>query len=95
MSFPDPPQLDDPLDAIDVHAFCGAWGLLGTGFFSAQHLVTTAFGTRPDNGGQRDYGVFMGGDGRMFACQVNGNTGSHCFRRFFVVKFEGISAANG
>ncbi len=29
-------KIDDPLDAIAVHAGCGLWGLLGTAAFAAE-----------------------------------------------------------
>lgn len=35
-------QLDDPLDAIAVHAWNGTWGLIAPGLFSAQGLIQVA-----------------------------------------------------
>lgn len=32
-------HLDDPLDAIAVHAWNGCWGLIAPGFFSAEVLI--------------------------------------------------------
>lgn len=32
-------HLDDPLDAIAVHAWNGTWGLIAPGFFSAEALI--------------------------------------------------------
>ena len=55
--FPDLPQLpaclpvflqvDDPLDAIAVHAGCGVWGLLAAGAFAAPGMVTDVYGVMP------------------------------------------------
>lgn len=65
-------HLDDPLDAIAVHAWNGTWGLIAPGFFSAEVLIRAAYGARPDNGNLRtEYGVFMsGGSGRLLAAQL-------------------------
>ena len=40
-------HLDDPLDAIAVHCWNGAWGLLALGFFSAKDLINGAYGGVP------------------------------------------------
>ena len=29
-------KVDDPLDAVAVHAFCGSWGVLCAGIFAHQ-----------------------------------------------------------
>jgi ammonia channel protein AmtB len=42
-------QIDDPLDAIAVHAGCGIWGLLATAAFAAPGMVSDVYGARADN----------------------------------------------
>lgn len=70
-------QIDDPLDAIAVHAFNGTWGVLAVGLFAAKNLVNTSYGFHPyklDASGastiSRHYGCFLGGDGRLLAAQI-------------------------
>lgn len=38
-------KIDDAVDAIPVHMFCGAWGLIATGLFSSPRHTLEAFGT--------------------------------------------------
>lgn len=44
-------KIDDPVDAIAVHAFCGMWGLIGTTAFTAEEFA----------GPGGAYGFIMGG----------------------------------
>ncbi|KAL2941255.1 Ammonium transporter 1 member 2 [Bienertia sinuspersici] len=57
-------KYDDPLEAAQLHAGCGAWGLLFTGLFAAEKYVGEVYATG------RPYGLFMGGGGRLLAAQV-------------------------
>lgn len=57
-------RYDDPLEAAQLHAGCGAWGLIFTGLFAAKRFVGEVYG--PD----RPYGLFMGGGGKLLAAQV-------------------------
>lgn len=70
-------KVDDPLEAIAVHAACGAWGMIGSALFAAPKLVAKFYGVHPgvepselaslgDSLG-RPYGLFMGGGGRLLA----------------------------
>jgi hypothetical protein len=43
--------MDDPLDAIAVHAGGGMWGMLGCAAFAAPNLVTDWYGGMPPSGG--------------------------------------------
>ena len=63
-------QIDDPLDAIAVHAFNGTWGVWAVGLFAGKNLVNTSYGFNPYTNGDRAYGCFMGGDGRLLAAQI-------------------------
>lgn len=63
-------QLDDPLDAIAVHAWNGTWGVIAVGFFAGEGLVAASYGTDPYTGSNRQYGCFMGGNGRLLGAQV-------------------------
>ena len=70
-------QVDDPLDAIAVHAFNGTWGVIAVGFFAADNLVRQSYGYHPyktsltgESDVPRHYGCFMGGDGRLLAAQI-------------------------
>jgi Amt family ammonium transporter len=37
-------RIDDVVDAVPVHLFGGAWGLISTGLFSPRHLLNEAYG---------------------------------------------------
>lgn len=66
-------HLDDPLDAIAVHAYNGAWGLIAPGLFAAKSLIQQSYGVdRPDGRGEREfYGCFMsGGNGNLLGAQL-------------------------
>jgi ammonium transporter, Amt family len=53
-------RIDDPLDAVAVHAFCGTWGLISASLFAAKVPMDEAYGLE-------EYGLFMGGGWRLFA----------------------------
>lgn len=63
-------RIDDPLEAIAVHACCGAWGVFATGLFADKDLVNLQYGPHPDRPHGRYYGAFMGGGGRLLAAQI-------------------------
>lgn len=63
-------QIDDPLDAVAVHAFNGTWGVWAVGLFAAKNQVLTSYGSNPYTSGDREYGCFLGGSGRLLAAQV-------------------------
>jgi len=68
-------KVDDPLDAIAVHAFCGMWGMIGTAAFADPNVVTDAagtldFGEPGRNDVQRDYGFILGGGGSLLAAHL-------------------------
>ena len=44
-------KVDDPLDAIAVHAFCGAWGLIMTSGFAHAPNVRAAYSDEVADGG--------------------------------------------
>ncbi|KDD76492.1 ammonium transporter, partial [Helicosporidium sp. ATCC 50920] len=64
-------KVDDPLDAIAVHAAAGIWGMLAGAAFAAPDLVTAFYGDSPVPGmTQRPYGFIMGGDGRLLGAHL-------------------------
>ena len=40
-------QLDDPLDAIAVHAWNGSWGVIATGLLAGKGLILQSYGSNP------------------------------------------------
>ncbi|GAB4855799.1 Ammonium transporter 1 member 1 [Ancistrocladus abbreviatus] len=59
-------KFDDPLEATQLHAGCGAWGLIFTGLFARKKYVNEIYGGSPD----RPHGLFMGGGGKLLAAQI-------------------------
>ena len=57
--------IDDPLDAVAVHLFCGMWGAVAAGLFSSEERMAAVYGSTK-------FGLFMGGDGNLFGCQIIG-----------------------
>lgn len=49
-------KVDDPLDAVAVHGFCGMWGLLAAGIFPVKALVGAAY-TLDDYSQGRQFGA--------------------------------------
>ena len=44
-------KVDDPLDAVAVHCFCGAWGLMAAALFAAKAPTLAAYPDMGDNYG--------------------------------------------
>ncbi|CAD7696073.1 unnamed protein product [Ostreobium quekettii] len=68
-------KVDDPLDAIAVHAFCGMWGLVAAGSFADDALLRSSYPALLDDSNQpvsRNYGWVMGGDGKLLVSAVTG-----------------------
>ncbi|KAJ3691855.1 hypothetical protein LUZ61_021019 [Rhynchospora tenuis] len=59
-------KFDDPLEATQLHAGCGAWGILFTALFAREKYVNEVYPGREG----RPYGLFMGGGGRLLAAHV-------------------------
>ena len=59
-------QYDDPLEAAQLHAGCGAWGVLFTALFACDRYVSEVY-PGPRN---RPFGLFMGGGARLLAAHV-------------------------
>ena len=61
-------KVDDPLDAVAVHCFCGTWGVLCAGIFAHQPNYAAAY---TDELSQDDsQGWIYGGNGKLFGCAV-------------------------
>jgi Amt family ammonium transporter len=69
-------RIDDPLCASPMHGICGAWGLIFTGLFATRQYVWEAgfiMGGSAENGMEAaGFGGFMGGGGKLLACQIIG-----------------------
>jgi len=64
-------RLDDPLDAVAVHAWNGMWGVIAAGLFSSQKLVEQSYGTGTEDAPiLRRSGAFLGGGGAQLAAQL-------------------------
>ncbi|XP_071928935.1 ammonium transporter 1 member 1-like [Coffea arabica] len=59
---------DDPLEAAQLHAGCGAWGILFTALFARKEYVNEVYPGQPGTG--RPYGLLMGGGGRLMAAHL-------------------------
>lgn len=57
-------KVDDAVDAIPVHGFNGAWGVIAVGFFAKGDLMETAGYAAGHEG------IFYGGGGDLFVCQL-------------------------
>jgi len=85
-------KVDDPLDAIAVHAFCGAWGLIAAAAFTDEDLGELA---GYETGGNA-FGFVMGGDGKLLAAAIVGIVTvtawvlGHMVPFFFALKVMGL-----
>lgn len=61
-------KVDDPLDAVAVHGFCGAWGLIMAAAFSHEPNYRAAYNDILSN--DEADGFIMGGNGRLLASAV-------------------------
>merc|ERR1719446_1768598 len=58
-------KVDDAVDAIPVHGFCGIWGCIATGIFASDRLVQLAYGPAGKAG-------ILYGDGNLIICEICG-----------------------
>jgi len=56
-------KLDDAVDAIPVHCFCGMWGVIAVGLFAEPDRVSNAYGYDAS-------GIFYGGSAKLLLCQI-------------------------
>lgn len=61
-------SLDDPMDAVAVHAACGLWGLVVTGLFADGAYLEELYPGRTVDA----YGLFMGGGSALLGAQLLG-----------------------
>ncbi|CAI9107527.1 OLC1v1006900C1 [Oldenlandia corymbosa var. corymbosa] len=57
---------DDPLEAAQLHAGCGAWGIIFTGLFATKKYVNEVYPGLPE----RPYGLLMGGGAKLLAAHL-------------------------
>jgi Amt family ammonium transporter len=57
-------KIDDAVDAVPVHGFCGIWGCLAVGLFGNPNRIDVAYGA--------DSGGLFYGKGELFACEIIG-----------------------
>lgn len=87
-------KVDDPLDAIAVHGFCGMWGLLAAATFADKKLMSLSYGEL--DGERRAFGWIMGGDGKLLVAAIVGIivifvwVMGHMLPFFFLMKFLGL-----
>jgi len=53
-------KIDDAVDAIPVHGFCGAWGCIATGIFASTSRISFAYGIEDTGGIFYGYGNLIG-----------------------------------
>jgi Amt family ammonium transporter len=58
-------KIDDAVDAIPVHGFCGAWGCIATGIFASTERIAFAYGIA-------DTGGILYGYGNLIAVELIG-----------------------
>ena len=75
-------QLDDPLDAIAVHAWNGTWGAIAVRFLAGKSQIQQAYGflntdnncvqdqNDPNSCPLRQWGCWVGGDGHLLGAQI-------------------------
>lgn len=80
-------KVDDPLDAVAVHGFCGMWGLIAAAAFADKELMTLSYGTLGEDEQQRKYGFLMGGDGALLGNAILGIVVIFCWVMVFMVPF--------
>jgi Amt family ammonium transporter len=57
-------KIDDAVDAVPVHGFCGIWGCIATGIFASTDRVAFAYGA--------EGGGILYGWGNLIACELIG-----------------------
>eukprot|EP01023_Acetabularia_acetabulum_P021641 TRINITY_DN213_c0_g1_i1.p1 TRINITY_DN213_c0_g1~~TRINITY_DN213_c0_g1_i1.p1 ORF type:complete len:476 (+),score=135.80 TRINITY_DN213_c0_g1_i1:159-1586(+) len=88
-------KIDDPLDAVAVHGFCGIWGLFAAATFADKALMGEVYGTGPDNFPEV-YGFINGGNGKLLAAALLGVivifawVSVHMAPFFFVMRMIGL-----
>eukprot|EP01122_Echinamoeba_exundans_P010862 TRINITY_DN4154_c0_g1_i1.p1 TRINITY_DN4154_c0_g1~~TRINITY_DN4154_c0_g1_i1.p1 ORF type:complete len:587 (-),score=143.59 TRINITY_DN4154_c0_g1_i1:13-1773(-) len=78
-------KVDDPLEATNVHFFCGAWGLILVGLFADRDHIEKSYSLKA--GSVVDYGLFMGGGGKQLAMQLLGIVVIGAWTAFFAGAF--------
>jgi Amt family ammonium transporter len=78
--------VDDPVNAVAVHGFCGLWGVLSIGIFSTSEEIFAAYGERDCEGaGGEQFGVQMVG-----ALTIIAWVSAFMIPAFLGLKFAGV-----
>lgn len=77
-------KVDDPLDAVAVHGFCGMWGLLAAAAFADEDLIGLSYG---DVGERKHSGFLTGGDGTLLVAAIVGIIVIFAWVSFWMVPF--------
>jgi len=56
-------HIDDPVNVIPVHGFCGAWGVIAVGLFASRKMMLTTYGLS-------EAGLFYSGEFKMLGLQL-------------------------
>jgi len=89
-------QIDDAVNAVPVHMFCGIWGMLAVGLFTSPTRLRQSYGIDDSSGGLL-YGIFQGGDdiGNLFGAQIIGTLFIIGWTTLFMLPFFSILAHRG
>jgi len=83
-------RIDDPLDAVAVHGFCGMWGLIAAAAFADGPLMGEVYGVSIHEG------FIMGGEGSLLLAAIVGIVvifgwvSVHMAPFFFVMRILGL-----
>lgn len=84
-------KIDDVVQAVPTHLFCGSWGAIAVGFFATSRDIHNTYGIEP-----QAQGLFYGKDWNLLGVQILGLllvyawVGSTSFALFYILHFFGV-----